>query len=159
MKAKQVFALTILAVILLTACQVLPKPDPIQPVAGGDTPFPTQTQPVTATTASEETTIDSIEIVFLESFPLQVFAVLKGFLPDGCTVVEDTETEYEENNFRIRLNTQRPDDAVCTLALVPFEETVSLDVYGLPAGIYTVTADETNTEFTFTQDNILSEGG
>jgi len=159
MKAKQIFGLMMFAVIFLAACQVVPTPVPIQPVNLEDTPLPARTQPVAIITPSKEATVESIEIVFLESFPLQVFAVLKGYLPDGCTVIDDTETEFVENSFLIRITTQRLDDAVCTLALVPFEETVSLDAYGLPAGTYRVAVDETKAEFTFTQDNIQSVGG
>jgi inhibitor of cysteine peptidase len=103
--------------------------------------------------------VETIEIVFLESFPLQVHAVLKGNLPDGCTIIKETETDSNGNSFFISINTQRPVDAVCTQALVPFEEFVPLDVYGLPAGIYQVISQEANAEFTFTQDNILSGGG
>ena len=106
-----------------------------------------------------EAIVETIESVFLESFPLQVHAVLKGNLPDGCTIIKETETESDGNFFFISINTQRPVDAVCTQALVPFEESVPLDVYGLPAGFYQVISQEANAEFTFTQDNILSGGG
>ena len=131
----------------------------IQPTTPDDMPASTQALAATAASPGGEAIIDVIEIVFMESFPLQVFAVIKGNLPDGCTVISDYKTEHDGNNFQIHLNTQRPDDAVCTLALIPFEETISLDVYGLPAGTYTVTADETKAEFTFSQDNTESVGG
>ncbi|MCE8425978.1 MAG: hypothetical protein J5U17_09410 [Candidatus Methanoperedens sp.] len=34
--------------------------------------------------------------------------------------------------------TVRPADTFCTEAIVPFQEVISLDVYGLKAGIYIV---------------------
>jgi hypothetical protein len=39
------------------------------------------------------------------------------------------------------------------MAIVPFEETVSLDVEGLPAGEYTVEVGELSQTFTLEQDN------
>ena len=44
-------------------------------------------------------------------------------------------------------------DALCTMALVPFEENVKLDVYGLDAGTYLVKAYDLSESFTFDMDN------
>ena len=54
----------------------------------------------------------------------------------------------------VKIITKRPTgDVSCTMAIVPFEETVSLEVEGLPAGEYTVQSDEISETFTFEQDN------
>jgi len=132
---------------------------PNRPITSEDTAVQTPTGLQDDIVINPEAIVETIEIVFLESFPLQVHAVLKGNLPDGCTTIKETETESDGNSFFISINTQRPVDAVCTQALVPFEESVPLDVYGLPAGIYQVISQEANAEFMFTQDNILSGGG
>ena len=43
----------------------------------------------------------------------------------------------------------------CSQAVVPFEETVALDVEGLPAGTYTVVLWDTSETFTLDMDNTL----
>ena len=132
-------------------------PEPIggdQPVSSEDTPAPTETLDPDKFEIGEAAYIDSMDIVFLESFPLQVHAVLKGNFPDGCTSIQNHEVKRDGNTFDIKVFTKRPVDAFCTEALVPFEYTVPLDVYGLTAGDYTVKAYNVSNEFTFTQDNI-----
>jgi len=133
-------------------------PEPVggnQPVTSEDTPAPTETLNPDEFEIGETAYIDNMDIVFLESFPLQVHAVVKGNFPDGCTSIQHHEVKREKNTFEIKVFTKRPVDAFCTEALVPFEYTVPLDVYGLAAGDYTVKAYNIFNEFTFTQDNIL----
>ena len=89
---------------------------------------------------------------------LQVHAVVKGQLPDGCTTIQEIDSTRNESFFQIQISTNRPVDVNCIQALVSFEQSVPLDVYGLPAGTYQVAAGEVEAEFTFTQENILSGG-
>jgi hypothetical protein len=42
----------------------------------------------------------------------------------------------------------------CTLELVPFEQTIDLDVYGLPAGVYTVDVNGVTDTFELMVDNV-----
>jgi inhibitor of cysteine peptidase len=131
--------------------------DPIggdQPVSSEDTPAPAETLDPDKFEIGEAAYIDNMDIVFLESFPLQVHVVLKGNFPDGCTSIHRHEVSQEGNTFDIKIFTKRPLDAFCTEALVPFEYTVPLDVYGLIAGSYSVKAYNVFNEFTFTQNNI-----
>jgi hypothetical protein len=81
--------------------------------------------------------VDEIDVLILESFPVQVNVVVRGNLPDGCTYLDEFDVVQDGNTFNITVWTIRDPDAMCTMALVPFEETVSLDVEGLPAGEYT----------------------
>jgi len=104
-----------------------------------------------------EATVESIDVLIMESFPVQVNAVVRGTLGDGCTTLDPVTTTREGNTFRIRLTTQRPAEAVCTLALEPFEEVVSLDVLGLPAGVYTVDANGVTETFELAVDNVPAE--
>ncbi|RPI50641.1 MAG: hypothetical protein EHM56_10565 [Chloroflexi bacterium] len=104
-----------------------------------------------------EPTVESLDVLILESFPVQVNVVVRGALGDGCTTLDEVTTTREGNLFRIRLTSQRPADAVCTLALVPFEEVVPLDVVGLPAGQYTVDANGVTETFELAIDNALPE--
>ena len=101
--------------------------------------------------------VESVDVLILESFPVQVHAVVRGTLADGCTTLDQVTTTREGNVFQIQLTTQRPADAVCTQALVPFEEVVALDVVGLPAGEYTVEAEGVTATFTLDIDNVLPD--
>ncbi len=99
-------------------------------------------------------TVASIEIVIAESFPVQVFAILRGHLGDGCTEITGiTSRGPVDNRFYIDITTERPADAICTQALVPFEHNVPIDAYGLPAGDYEVAAGDARASFTLRQDN------
>lgn len=101
-------------------------------------------------------TVASIEIVIAVSFPVQVFAILRGHLNDGCTKIAGiTSRGPEDNRFDIEITTQRPSDMMCTQALVPFQHNVPIQAYGLLAGDYEVVAGEARASFTLRQDNKL----
>ncbi len=139
---------------LLLACLALSV------VACGARPQPTATpapQAVDGEIVHGTPEVQSIDVLIMESFPVQASALVRGTLADGCTTVDQVSTVREENLFRITITSARPADAVCTMALVPFEESVSLDVYGLPAGTYTVEANGVTQTFTLDVDNILPD--
>jgi hypothetical protein len=103
--------------------------------------------------------VDEIDILIMESFPVQVAVVARGFLPDGCTEIDEVRSRFEpeSDRFVVEITTVRDADAVCTQALVPFEERFALDVYGLPAGTYFVDVNGVVGTFTFDVDNVLPE--
>lgn len=104
--------------------------------------------------ADERVTVESIEILIAESFPVQVFAILRGHLSDGCTEITDVSASGPvDNRFHIEITTQRPPDAICTQALVSFERNVPINAYGLLAGDYEVAAGGVSASFTLHQDN------
>jgi inhibitor of cysteine peptidase len=89
----------------------------------------------------------------MESFPVQVSVDLSGYLPDGCTTIYEITAPREEQTFTIDIVTRKPVDVACTMAIVPFEETISLAVEDLPAGEYTVQYGDLYETFTLEQDN------
>jgi len=98
--------------------------------------------------------VDDLKINIMESFPKQVSATVVGNLPDGCTRIVDSKAEMiDETTFELRIITERPEDMMCTMALVPFEEHIILDVKGLPAGTYTVNGFGLENSFTLDVDN------
>ena len=138
----KIFSFATLIIMLAASCA------PIR-----STPSPIVTEDPTQASVA---VVKSIEILLLESFPLQVNAVLRGDLPDaGCTTIASVNQVREGNTFKLTLVTTTDPLAVCAQVLTPFEEVVSLDVHGLPAGIYTVEAGGIQTTFEFTVDNIL----
>jgi inhibitor of cysteine peptidase len=106
-----------------------------------------------------EANVEEVEVLLMESFPIQVAVIARGNLPDGCTEIDDVETSFDEESktFSVEVTTVRDADAVCTQALVPFEERVDLDVRGLPAGTYTVDVNGVRETFTFDVDNEAPE--
>ena len=117
-----------------------------------DTPVPTETaepeQPVNA-----EANVEEIEILVLESFPVQVNVIASGELPDGCTSLDEATPRREGNTFVINLTTTRVDE-ICTQAVVPFDQVIPLEVEGLSAGTYTVAVNGITDTFTLDVDNV-----
>jgi inhibitor of cysteine peptidase len=101
--------------------------------------------------------VESIDILTLESFPVQIHVIAKGYLPDGCTEIDEIKPEREGNNFNITITTKRPKDAICTQAIEDFEKTIPLDVQGLKAGNYTVNVNGVTGSFELAVDNTLEE--
>jgi Ig-like domain from next to BRCA1 gene/SdrD B-like domain len=140
----------LMTLLVLAACGILPAA-----VVPSPTQIPTETQvspPVNLAPVS------SVEIQILESSPVQVVAVTRGDLPDSCTTIGRITQSRENQTFTVAIFTNRPADAVCAQALVPFEEPVSLDVLGLPAGNYTVNVNGVTTSFTLDVPNVPPQG-
>jgi len=97
--------------------------------------------------------VEEIEIVILESFPVQVQVIASGNLPDPCTEIYQINQEIEDNTFFVTIKTYRP-PGLCIQVLAPFEEIISLEVYGLPAGTYTVDINGVQATFDLEVDNI-----
>ena len=151
--------LLLLLAVLFAACQPDSlTPPPEEPVSSDDTPMPSQTPPGDDVLIEENAIVEEMDILMLESFPLQVNVNIKGQFRDGCTSLHDSWAEQtDETTFEVHIQTTRPADAMCTEALVPFEVNVPLDVNGLKAGTYTVKVYDLEKEFTFEQDNVLPE--
>lgn len=143
------FVVFALAGCTLTASEPTPVPSP--------TLDDNQTVPGGGEIISGLAQVDSIEMLILESFPVQVNVVVRGNLPDGCTSIDQVLSELDGNTFRVTLTTRRPADAACTMALVPYEQVATLDVLGLRAGTYSVDANGVSGSFELAIDNILPE--
>ncbi len=138
----QGLGIAILLVALVAACG---------PSEAGETP--------TGGVVRGEATVEEVDLQIMESFPVQVAAVARGTLSDGCTEIDEVRSSFDEESktFTVTITTVRDEDAVCTQALVPFEERIELDVRGLPAGTYTVDVNGVRETFTFDVDNELRE--
>jgi inhibitor of cysteine peptidase len=101
--------------------------------------------------------VDNIEIMVMESFPVQVSVHATGNLKDGCTVIDEANITNERtgNTFNVHIPTKRPKDAMCTQALAPFEINVPLGVYGLEKGNYTVDVNGVQDSFELQSDNVI----
>ena len=145
MNKTKLFVLILIVLAFLSACQ-----------PGEDTPTPPALDG--EYTYGEDAIIDSLEVLLMESFPVQAQVLILGNLPDGCTELHEITVDKEGQEFILTLTTRRPaGDIACTEALVPFEESVSLDIEGLEAGTYTVIAQEEQAAFTLDVDNAILE--
>ncbi len=122
-------------------------------VACGPTVEPTATPTQTEGVLRGLAPVDAIDVLILESFPVQVHVRVTGNLPDGCTTLGEITQERQGTAFSVEVGTMRPAGAMCTEALVPFQTTVALDVLGLKAGTYTVTVNGVSGTFTLSIDN------
>jgi inhibitor of cysteine peptidase len=104
-----------------------------------------------------EALVESIELLMLESFPLQVNVIVRGSLNDACTSLGEVTQVRRGSRIHLNVSTVRPADRVCAQVLAPFEKTFSLDVHGLPAGKYTVDVNGVTETFELAVDNILPE--
>lgn len=149
-----ILILTLMMSILL-ACQPTAPAGPVNPYPDPIGTLPDQSNPHQT---AENVYVENMQINLMESFPLQVSVTVSGNLPDGCTsIVSSTAIFDDENKFEIHIFTERPEDLMCTQALVPFEETIPLEVYGLPAGKYTVNGYQLSDTFEFQTDNGFPE--
>lgn len=146
----------LLPVLLLVAgCGLLQQTEEATPtLPAADTPEATA---VVEDTGPREVEIETVEILLLESFPVQVNVIVSGNLPNACWTLNDPRPRREGNTFVVSLVASRLPDEVCNEALVPFDQVVPLDVEGLPAGTYSVTVNGTTDTFTLETDNVLVE--
>lgn len=140
---RSLLALALSLVILSAACAPRREPGSTPPPEGG----------IIRGLAA----VDSITILIMESFPVQVSVRALGNLPDGCTTIDSTTQERQGNTIFVTIGTARPDDALCAEVLVPFDKTISLDALGLKAGTYTVTVNAVSAQFTLGADNVAPE--
>lgn len=156
-----------LAALALSACSLInpaPEPtvDPNTPVEAtpGEPPTSTPAAPAGGgdNSAPIPALVDSIDILLLESFPIQINVVVTGNLRNGCSVLAGAvQTNLANNVIQLEVLETQTGAEACGQALVPFTETYPLDVDGLPAGDYTVTVNGVTGTFTFTVDNIIPE--
>jgi inhibitor of cysteine peptidase len=125
----------------------------------GGTPVLATATPAEGEVLYGKATVEEVSVVFLESFPLQVQVVAKGYLADSCTSIDEVIVKQADNTFTAEITTRRPAQEMCAQIVQPFEKNIPIDVYGLPAGDYTVDVNGVTARFTFNQDNILPDGG
>jgi hypothetical protein len=103
---------------------------------------------------------EKIAVIVTNSSPIQVFLKITGQFSNGCNFFQQINQTLKDNKFEITLHlgpNPFPPGIACTMALVPYEKIIPLEVYGLPAGIYQYSVNgETMGSFTLTQDNILT---
>lgn len=105
-----------------------------------------------------EAMVKTVEVFMLESMPVQIKAVVRGDLADGCTEIGEISQSLEDDVFMVTIKTVRDKEAMCTQALVPFSETITLEnVVGLKAGEYSVLVNGVEDKFTLDVNNKVQQ--
>jgi hypothetical protein len=105
-------------------------------------------------------TVESVDVILRESFPVRVDAIVGGYLPDGCSEMGNVSQQLVGNTFRVNLEARRlkDGDVMCTQAIQNFERTITLDnVVGIAAGEYIVDVNGVQKTFTMDVDNYISD--
>jgi inhibitor of cysteine peptidase len=89
----------------------------------------------------------SVDVLILESFPVQVHVRLTGELGDACTELLPITQTRNGNRVRLTVQSQRPRDAVCAQVLSAFDEVVALEG-PFPSGDYVLEVNDVATAFT-----------
>ncbi len=148
MNAKKSLGIVVLVLVaaLVAGCSLLPGG-----AASEDGPTP---EPTVGGTIEGTANVETVDLLIMESFPVQVRAEVSGYLPDGCTELGNWTVERNGSTFSVLLPTERPADAVCTEALESFQVSIPLEVLGLEAGTYTVDVNGVTETFELAVDNI-----
>jgi inhibitor of cysteine peptidase len=97
--------------------------------------------------------IEGIDVAVLKSFPVQIHAVLRGYLSDPCVEAGEALVSRDGNTFTVTIPAERPPGRMCAQVLVPFERSVPLPVRDLPKGEYRIEAHGASATFTLDRDN------
>jgi hypothetical protein len=93
--------------------------------------------------------IDGVDILFMESYPVQVGVYIKGGLPDGCSTFRDLTVIRDGDTVNIEVTIQKPADAVCPAIYTWFEKNVNLGSEFTTGNTYTVKVNDVSTTFTY----------
>ncbi len=109
---------------------------------------------ITGASKNSLVTVEEVDVMVMESLPLQVSLSVSGFLSVPCVALLSPAVSYANNQFTVVLaeSTLGPAET-CIAVLEPFQTTIALDVTDLPAGTYLVDVNGIETEFILEMDN------
>jgi hypothetical protein len=93
----------------------------------------------------EDVTIESVEVQLAESFPVQVFVNVSGYLPDPCWEPREPVVEQDGSRFNIEIVAERKADQMCPQVIEPYESTIGLGT--MEPGDYLVDVNGLEQEF------------
>ncbi len=109
---------------------------------------------ITGANKNSLVSVESVEVLIMESFPLQVSLSVSGYLSVPCVKLLSPAVSYAYNQFTVVLaeSTLGPAET-CIAVTEPFQSSIALDVANLSAGTYTVNVNGIETEFILEMDN------
>ena len=148
------YALFFCTALLLIGCT-----DGTEPVAQSPTEAPTTADVIEPTESADNTPtngfadVAEIELQMLESFPVQINAIARGQLSDGCTAITTIDQSRNGFTYSVTINTLRDPSNGCPNSGTPYEESIALDVLDIPAGTYAVNVNGVQQAFVLSADN------
>lgn len=91
--------------------------------------------------------VDSVDVVIMESFPVQVSVGVSGNKSVPCVDLLTPAVSFKDDTFIVALAESSGADVTCIAVLDPFETSIPLDVKGLPTGTYQVNVNGVVSEF------------
>lgn len=85
--------------------------------------------------------VDGVVVTYEPSPTPHARVVISGTLNDGATRIHDIRQQRVPGGVTLSVITSRPRDAVATLAIIPFERVVAVDLQGQPAGQFSISAN------------------
>ena len=99
--------------------------------------------------------VGSVEVLLLESFPVQVAITVAGNKSVPCVELQPVAVFREGDLFTVVVaETSLGPAETCIAVLDPFELSVALDVLGLSAGTYRVNVNGAEAQFSLDADNV-----
>ncbi len=126
--------------------------------SGGSSEIATPTVAATAVPQRTPATVEAIEILQVDTFPVEVSVIASGHFPDECTNIDQIRQDRRGGTFVVAIDSVQYGGSVCPENRIPFEESIELDLIGLPAGIYVVDVNGLQGTFKLQRDNIPDEG-
>lgn len=103
--------------------------------------------------------IEQVELIVIDSFPVQVFLKVQGAFPGNCGNLGQINQRLIDHRFEVAVHTEFPDlplgTYACTQNMEYFEKNIPLSVYDLSAGSYeySINGGDYAGTFTLTEDN------
>ena len=92
--------------------------------------------------------VESVQAGVSPTRPSEAIVVIHGLLHDGATRLHEVQQQRLADGFVLTVVTARPRNAVATLALIPFERTVTLNLGGMAKGPCRIVANGVATTIT-----------
>ncbi|MBZ0303035.1 MAG: hypothetical protein K8J31_25035 [Anaerolineae bacterium] len=73
------------------------------------------------------TNILNVEVIVMESFPMQVRLHISGEHPEGCDLPVIVEQQRSGNTVTVEVYREVPADVMCPMILRPYDDTIALD--------------------------------
>ena len=96
-----------------------------------------------------EAAIERFEVSLTLGEPPLVSVTIFGNLPNGCATLGDVKQAINGDTVVLTVEAVTPADQICTQALVPFEQSVDLDLATLPSGTYNLLVNNATGSFEY----------
>jgi hypothetical protein len=92
--------------------------------------------------------IESVQAAISPTRPTEAHVVIHGLLHDGATRVHDVQQQRLADGIVLTVITARSRNAVASLALIPFERTITVNLQGMSKGPCKIVANGVSTMVT-----------